>query len=141
MLQVLLPLLREQVAKVVRGTTPATAALTQRAVAGVLRLCTRLLMYRSDVTDELVDCLKVRRLHPHRPTAGQLPPCSRRPVLRAVSYARLDAHTNSRGQQSACRPAVSVHFGRIAGIAPLSSSRNVSRPCTRQQSRRTCVSS
>lgn len=75
----LLPLLREQVSRVVRSTTPATVALTQRAVAGVLRLCTRLLMYRSDVTDELVDCLKARS----HPTPCTCPPC--RPERSAVT--------------------------------------------------------
>ena len=57
--QVLLPMLRDQVGRVVCATSPSTAALTQRAVAGVLRLCSRLLVYQSDGTDELVDCLKV----------------------------------------------------------------------------------
>lgn len=59
-MQVVLPVLKEQVVRCVRGATPGAVVLTQRAVVGLLRVCTRLLMYRSDVTDDLVDCIKVR---------------------------------------------------------------------------------
>jgi golgi-specific brefeldin A-resistance guanine nucleotide exchange factor 1 len=58
-IHVILPVLQTQIQRIVRATVPATAALTQRAVVGLLRVCTRLLMYRQDVTDQLVDCLKV----------------------------------------------------------------------------------
>jgi hypothetical protein len=59
-MQVVLPVLKEQVARCVHGATPGAVVLTQRAVVGLLRVCTRLLMYRSDVTEELVECIKVR---------------------------------------------------------------------------------
>jgi hypothetical protein len=59
--QVVLPVLKEQVARCVHGATPGAVVLTQRAVVGLLRVCTRLLMYRSDVTEELVECIKVPR--------------------------------------------------------------------------------
>jgi hypothetical protein len=56
----LLPLVTEQVRAVVEGTNDATVALTQRAVCGLLRICRRLLPYRQDFEEQLVESLKVR---------------------------------------------------------------------------------
>lgn len=56
----LLPLVTKQVRSVVEGTDEASVALTQRAVCGLLRICRRLLPYRHDVEEQLVESLKVR---------------------------------------------------------------------------------
>lgn len=63
--QVVLPVLKDQVARCVHGATPGVVVLTQRAVVGLMRVCARLLAYRPDVTDDLIDCIKVPCRAPH----------------------------------------------------------------------------